>query len=107
MFYGEVVFAAAVETDDGDADIAVGAKDPAPRTGGEGGGGAREQGAVFAYGSFLTILINFLIVAWIIFLVVKAVNRAMPKKEAEPAPLGPPADIVLLTEIRDTLRAKP
>jgi len=67
---------------------------------------AREQGAVFAYGSFITILINFLIIAWIIFLVVKAVNRAMPKKEQE-APTGPSEEILLLTQIRDELRNKP
>lgn len=66
---------------------------------------AREQGAVFAYGNFITILINFLIVAWIIFLLIKVVNRAMPKKE-EPKPVGPPEDVVLLTEIRDLLKAK-
>lgn len=63
---------------------------------------AREQGAVFAYGNFITILINFLIVAWIIFLVVKAVNRAMPKKAEAPA--GPSDEVVLLTQIRDELR---
>jgi large conductance mechanosensitive channel len=69
---------------------------------------AREQGAVFAYGNFLTILINFLIIAWIIFLLVKAVNRAVPKKEVEPAaPAGPSEDVVLLTEIRDLLKSKP
>lgn len=67
---------------------------------------AREQGNVIAYGSFLTIFINFLINAWIIFLIVKAVNRAMPKKEAPAAPTGPSEDIVLLTEIRDLLKAK-
>jgi large conductance mechanosensitive channel len=64
---------------------------------------AREQGAVFAYGNFITVLINFLIIAWIIFLVVKAVNRAMPKKEPE-APTGPSEEIKLLTDIRDSLR---
>jgi large conductance mechanosensitive channel len=67
---------------------------------------AREQGAVFAYGNFLTILINFLIVAWIIFLIVKAVNRAMPKKEEAPAPAGPSEEVQLLTQIRDELRNK-
>lgn len=66
---------------------------------------AREQGAVFAYGNFITIVINFLIIAWCIFLLIKAVNRAMPKKEPE-APTGPAEEIVLLTEIRDALRNK-
>ena len=66
---------------------------------------AREQGAVFAYGSFLTVVINFLILAWIIFLMVKAVNnmrrRLEKEKAAEAAP--PPPDVQLLTEIRDLL----
>ena len=67
---------------------------------------AREQGAVFAYGSFITAVINFLILAWIIFLMVKAVNRLMDsmKKEEEAAPpAGPTVDQQLLTEIRDLL----
>lgn len=68
---------------------------------------AREQGAVFAYGSFFTVVINFLILAWIIFLMVKAVNRMRAslekEKAAEPA-APPPEDIRLLTEIRDLLK---
>jgi large conductance mechanosensitive channel len=67
---------------------------------------AREQGNVIAYGSFITILINFLIVAWIIFLLIKVVNRAIPKKEAPAAPVGPSEDVVLLTEIRDLLKSR-
>jgi len=67
---------------------------------------ARRQGAVFAYGNFLTVVINFLILAWIIFLMVKGVNnlrrRLEKEKEAEPA-APPPADVQLLTEIRDLL----
>ena len=73
---------------------------------------AREQGAVFAYGSFITVLINFLILAWIIFLMINGVNRmrASLEKEkaagaAEPAP--PPEDVLLLTEIRDLLKSRP
>lgn len=69
---------------------------------------ARKLGPVFAYGSFLTALINFLILAFIIFWLVKAVNRLMEKKAA--APDVPPAttkEEVLLTEIRDALRAQP
>jgi len=66
---------------------------------------ARKQGAVFAWGNFLTVLINFLILAWIIFLMVKGVNsmrrRLAEEKPAEPE--APPADIALLTEIRDLL----
>ncbi|TDK35218.1 large conductance mechanosensitive channel protein MscL [Rhizobium deserti] len=70
---------------------------------------AREQGAVFAYGSFITVFINFVILAFIIFLMVKGVNklRSMEEKkppEAKPAP--PPADIQLLSEIRDILKTR-
>lgn len=68
---------------------------------------AREQGAVFAYGNFVTVVINFLILAWIIFIMIKAVNRmrrAIEKPKATPnQPAPPPADILLLTEIRDLL----
>jgi len=69
---------------------------------------AREQGAVFAYGSFLTVVINFLILAWIIFLIVKAVNNLRRRLEGEKAaaPEAPPADVALLTEIRDILARK-
>ena len=60
---------------------------------------------VLAYGSFITVALNFLILAWIIFLMVKAVNnlqsRVVKQKAAEPA--VPPADVALLTEIRDLL----
>ncbi len=57
---------------------------------------------VFAYGSFLTILLNFIILAFIVFMIVKQVNRL--KKEAPPpAPPATPEDIVLLREIRDSL----
>jgi large conductance mechanosensitive channel len=67
---------------------------------------ARKQGAVFAYGNFLTVVINFLILAWIIFLLVKGVNtlrrRLEEEKPAAPA-APPPADVQLLTEIRDIL----
>lgn len=73
---------------------------------------AREHGAVFAYGSFLTVLINFLILAWIIFLMVKGVNtlRAQVEKQEKKAPEElppPPADVQLLTEIRDLLAKRP
>lgn len=58
---------------------------------------------VFAYGNFLTILLNFLILALIIFIMVRQINRL--KKEAPPAaPAAPPEDIVLLREIRDNLK---
>lgn len=70
---------------------------------------AREQGAVFAYGNFLTVVINFLILAWIIFLMVKGVNtmrRRLERQKAEEPAAPPPADVQLLTEIRDLLARK-
>ena len=64
---------------------------------------AKKAGAVFAYGSFITVAINFIILAVIIFMMVKQINRL--KKEAPaPAPSAPPEDIVLLREIRDSLK---
>lgn len=58
------------------------------------------------YGSFLASTLNFLIVAFVLFLIVKAANAAKKKEQAKPeAPVAPPADIVLLTEIRDLLKA--
>ncbi|MGA7951170.1 MAG: large conductance mechanosensitive channel protein MscL [Thiobacillaceae bacterium] len=57
---------------------------------------------VFAYGNFLTILLNFIILAFIIFIMVKQINRL--KKEAPPPAAAPAEDIVLLREIRDSLK---
>ena len=58
---------------------------------------------VLAYGNFITILINFIILAFIIFVIVKQMNRL--KREAPPAaPPAPPEDVVLLREIRDALK---
>ena len=65
---------------------------------------ARTAGAnVLAYGSFITALVNFAILAWIIFLIVKAANKAMPPAEAAPAG---PSEVELLSEIRDELRKR-
>ncbi len=65
--------------------------------------GLREANVpVFAYGNFLTILLNFIILAFIVFIIVKQINRL--KKEAPPAPAATPEDIVLLREIRDSLK---
>ena len=62
---------------------------------------ARTAGAnVLAYGSFITALINFAILAWVIFMIVKAANRALPPA---PAAAGP-SEVELLTEIRDSLK---
>jgi large conductance mechanosensitive channel len=67
---------------------------------------ARKFGAVFAYGNFLTVLLNFVIVAFCVFLLVKFLNRlaATKKKDAPAPPAEPPADVKLLTEIRDLLK---
>ena len=66
---------------------------------------AKEAGiATLNYGLFINTLIDFVIVAFVIFLVVKGMN-SMRKEEAKPAaPAAPPADVVLLTEIRDLLK---
>lgn len=64
---------------------------------------AKKAGAVLAYGNFITIALNFIILAFIIFMMVKQMNRI--KREAPPAAPAPtPEDIVLLREIRDSLR---
>jgi large conductance mechanosensitive channel len=66
---------------------------------------AKKAGAVFAYGSFITVAINFIILAFIIFMMVKQINRL--KNEAPPAPpAAPPEDVVLLREIRDALNKR-
>ena len=60
--------------------------------------------ALFGYGEFITAAVNFLIVAFVIFMMVRAVNRVAPKPEEAAA--ADPADVVLLREIRDELRAR-
>lgn len=62
---------------------------------------AKAQGAVIAYGSFITVAINFLIVAWVLFLVVQGINRLKSKQAAKVEEA--PADVKLLQEIRDLL----
>ncbi|APV49751.1 large-conductance mechanosensitive channel protein [Betaproteobacteria bacterium GR16-43] len=59
---------------------------------------------VFAWGNFVTVSINFIILAFIIFLMVKQVNKL--RRAAPPPPPAPPEDVVLLREIRDALKAK-
>ncbi len=64
---------------------------------------AKKAGAVLAYGNFITIALNFVILAFIIFMMVKQMNRM--RKEAPPAAPAPtPEEVVLLREIRDSLR---
>jgi len=66
---------------------------------------AKKQGAVLAWGNFLTLTLNFIIVAFVLFLVIKAMNRMKRKDEAAPAaPPKPSREEELLTEIRDLLK---
>ena len=69
---------------------------------------AQKVGNVFAYGNFLTIAINFIILAFVIFIMIKQVNR-LKRAEPAPAPAAPPPtpeDVVLLREIRDALNRR-
>ena len=69
---------------------------------------AKKQGAVLAYGSFLTIVINFLIIAWVLFMVVRGINKLQRKEAEKPAkPAEAPRQEVLLQEIRDLLAKRP
>jgi large conductance mechanosensitive channel len=63
---------------------------------------AKKQGAVLAYGSFLTVTLNFIIIAFVLFLVIRALGRLMKKEAAKPTP--PTKSEELLTEIRDLLK---
>lgn len=66
---------------------------------------AKKQGSVLAWGHFITLVINFIIIAWVLFLVIRSMGRLM-KKEAEKAPALSKQEL-LLTEIRDLLKARP
>lgn len=73
---------------------------------------ARESGAaIFAYGAFLTSCINFLIIAYVVFMLVKSVNKmrklAEKPEEVEPEVKTGPSELDVLVEIRDQLREKP
>src|SRR3954468_15737052 len=66
---------------------------------------AKKQGAVLAWGNFLTLTINFIIVAFVLFLVIRLMNRLKRKDDAAPAaPPKPTPEVELLTEIRDLLK---
>jgi large conductance mechanosensitive channel len=65
---------------------------------------AQKTAVVFAWGNFITVLLNFIILAFVIFWMVKAVNRV--KSGLDAAPAATPEDVVLLREIRDELKRK-
>src|SRR3954466_9772605 len=65
---------------------------------------AKKQGAVLAWGNFLTLTINFVIIAFVLFLIIRAMNTVKRKDEAAPAPPKPSREVELLTEIRDLLK---
>ncbi|HYA07655.1 MAG TPA: large conductance mechanosensitive channel protein MscL [Xanthobacteraceae bacterium] len=65
---------------------------------------AKKEGAVLAWGNFLTITLNFLIVAWVLFWLVRLINRLMNTEASKPAP--PSKQEQLLTEIRDLLKSR-
>jgi large conductance mechanosensitive channel len=69
---------------------------------------AKKAGAVLAWGNFLTIVLNFAIIAFVLFMVVRGINRLQRKEDAKPAaPPAPTKEEVLLTEIRDILAKRP
>ncbi len=65
---------------------------------------AQKSGVVFAWGNFITVLLNFVILAFVIFWMVKAVNRVKSRLDAAPA--ATPEDVALLREIRDELKKR-
>ena len=68
---------------------------------------AKKAGATLCYGQFLTVAVNFIIIAWVMFMVVRGMNSLMKKEEAAPPPPAPPTkEQELLTEIRDLLKAR-
>jgi large conductance mechanosensitive channel len=68
---------------------------------------AKKAGATLGYGAFLTVAVNFLIIAWVVFLMVRGINKVMTKEEGSPPPPAPPSkEVMLLTEIRDLLKVR-
>jgi len=65
---------------------------------------AKKQGAVLAWGHFVTLVINFLIISFVLFLVIRAMSKLISKEEAKPEP--PSKEEQLLTEIRDLLKSR-
>jgi len=69
---------------------------------------AKKAGAALGYGTFITVTVNFLIIAWVLFLIVRGMNRLFTQEEAAPkaAPPPPATEVVLLGEIRDLLKSR-
>jgi len=68
---------------------------------------AKKAGATLGYGTFLTVTVNFLIIAWVLFMVIKGMNRVTKQEESAPPPPAPSTkEQELLTEIRDLLKAR-
>jgi large conductance mechanosensitive channel len=68
---------------------------------------AKKMGAVFAYGSFITVALNFIILAFIIFVMIRQMNKLVAEAPAQaPAEAITPEDVLLLREIRDSLKSK-
>ncbi len=68
---------------------------------------AKKQGAVLGYGQFLTVAINFLIIAFVLFVAIRGINKLKKHEEDKPKAPETPADVKLLTEIRDLLARRP
>jgi large conductance mechanosensitive channel len=66
---------------------------------------AKKQGAVLGWGQFLTVALNFLLIAWVLFLAIRGINRLKEEEAPAPAP-GPTPQVKLLTEIRDLLKKR-
>jgi large conductance mechanosensitive channel len=68
---------------------------------------AKKAGATLGYGQFLTVTVNFIIIAWVMFMVIKGMNTLFAREEAAPPPPKPPSkEEELLAEIRDLLKAR-
>jgi large conductance mechanosensitive channel len=67
---------------------------------------AKKQGAVLAWGNFLTIALNFMIIAFVLFMVIKGLSKLQHKEAEKPAAPKPSPEAVLLTEIRDLLKTR-
>jgi large conductance mechanosensitive channel len=69
---------------------------------------AKKQGAVLGYGQFITVALNFMIVAFVLFLVIRAMNKLAAREEKKPEAVAEvPADVKILAEIRDILAMRP